>query len=78
MAKEEDNIVKQTCKELGLTYRELAESIGYGENSISNASRGEVSKAMTKAIELYLGNLELEKQLQDYSALKNAIKKAIN
>ncbi|MDX4069156.1 transcriptional regulator [Aliarcobacter skirrowii] len=75
---EEQNIIKKTCKELGLTYAQLAEQIGYGENSVSNASRGEVSKAMQKAIELYLRNLELEKQLEDYEAFKNLVRKAIN
>ncbi len=74
---EYENIIKKTCKELGLTYAQLAEQIGYGENSVSNASRGEVSKAMQKAIELYLRNLELEKQLEDYEAFKTLVKKAI-
>ncbi|MFW0714187.1 hypothetical protein [Aliarcobacter butzleri] len=73
-----ENIIKKTCKDLGLTYAQLAEQIGYGENSVSNASRGEVSKAMQKAIELYLRNLELEKQLEDYEAFKNLVRKAIN
>lgn len=71
---EEQNIIKKTCKELGMTYSQLAEQIGYGENSVSNASRGEVSKAMQKAIELYLKNLELEKQLQNSEKIKETLK----
>ncbi len=72
-----ENIIKKTCKELGLTYAQLGEAIGYGENSVSNASRGEVSKAMQKAIQLYLRNLELEKQLNDCNILKEALKNLI-
>lgn len=75
---EDENIIKRTCRRLNLTYAQLAEQIGYGENSVSNASRGEVSKAMQKAIELYLRNLELEKQLEDYEAFRNLVRKAIN
>ncbi|MDR0666913.1 MAG: helix-turn-helix transcriptional regulator [Campylobacteraceae bacterium] len=35
-----DNIVKQTCKELGITQKELAERIGVAENTVSQWSRG--------------------------------------
>lgn len=74
---EELNIIKKTCKELGLTYAQLAEEIGYGESAVNNASRAEVSKPMQKAIELYLKTLELKKQLEDYEAFKTLVKKAI-
>ena len=30
-----DNIVKQTAKELGMTYKELAETIGYSEEILA-------------------------------------------
>ncbi len=75
----EQNIVKKTCKELGLTYAQLAEQIGYSEPAIKKAiANDNVSEPMRKAIELYLKILELEKQLEDYTILKSAIKKAIN
>ena len=74
----EANIIKKTCKELGLTYAQLAEEIGYGENSVSNASRGEVSKAMQKAIELYLQTLEQKKELEKLEVLRSTLKSILN
>ena len=47
------NIVKKVCKDLGLTYRELGEAIGYSEGSIRNmASKGDISEPVRKSIEL--------------------------
>ena len=37
----EENLVKNTCKELGITQKELAEKIGVSPISISRWSRGE-------------------------------------
>ena len=33
---EDENIVKATCRELGFTYKELAEAIGYGGDTLRN------------------------------------------
>jgi hypothetical protein len=71
---EGENLVKKTCRELSLTYKQLGEEIGYGENSVSNASRGEVSKTMMKAIELYVKNLNLTRELEDSEKIKLALK----
>jgi len=66
-----ENIVKQTCKELGFTYKQLAEKIGYGEGALKRAaSTNDVSEPMKKAIELYLKNLELEEALVDLKNLE--------
>ena len=51
------NLVKQTAKELGLTYKELGEAIGYTESAIKNAAIGVVSPPMTYALLLYKENL---------------------
>jgi transcriptional regulator with XRE-family HTH domain len=77
MSKEqEQNIVKRTCKELGLTYRELGERIGVAEGTINKiASTGEISGQIQKAIELYLKTLELEDELNDYREFKSFIQK---
>ncbi len=72
--KEEYNLVKHTCKGLGITYNQLGLFIGYGENSISNASRGDVSKAMKKAIELYTETLKLKKELENSDKIKATLK----
>lgn len=36
----EENIIKSTAKELGLTQKELADEIGVAENTMSQWSRG--------------------------------------
>jgi len=40
MSEKEENLVKKTCKELGITQKELAERIGLNEVSISRWSNG--------------------------------------
>ncbi len=73
-----ENIVKKVCKELGLTYRELGEAIGYSEGAIKTAAAsGKVSEPMQRAIELYLRNLELEKELQEAKQIREILKKWI-
>ncbi len=75
---DDKNIVKKTCKELGMTYKELGEAIGYGEPAIKKAlANNKVSKPMQKAILLYLEIIELKNQIKDYAVLKDAIKRAI-
>ncbi|WP_343353221.1 transcriptional regulator [Helicobacter mastomyrinus] len=76
MSEKSENLIKKTCKELGLTYRELGECIGYSESAINNASRQEnLSEPLKKAIELYLENLKLKEQLQDFYTLKAILTK---
>lgn len=75
----QDNIIKKVCADFELTYAQLAEKIGYSEPAIKKAIANEtLSEPMQKAILLYLRTLELEKQLEDYSILKSAIKNAIS
>lgn len=78
MRKNSGNLIKATCEKLGLTYAQLADEIGYGESAISNASRGEVSKPMQKAIELYLQTLEQKKELEKLETLKSTLKSILN
>lgn len=71
----EANLIKKTCKELGLTYKQLGEKIGYSEATLNkNASTGEISKSIEVAINLYLETLELRKQLKQFELLKEIIK----
>ena len=72
----EENLIKQTCKELGLTYKQLGEAIGYGEGAIKNsASTGNVSEPMAHAIKMYKRILELEREISDSETLKENLKK---
>ena len=70
-----ENIIKDVCKELGLTYKELGEKIGYSESNINKvASSGKVSNQLKKAIDMYLENLELKKQLKTCKELQTLLK----
>ena len=72
----EENIVKKVCKELGITYKQLGEKIGYSEGALKTAaSTGKVSEPLKKAIELYLEKLELKKELEEFQELKEMLKK---
>ncbi|WP_423903221.1 transcriptional regulator [Campylobacter showae] len=71
-----ENIIKTTCKELGLTYKQLGEAIGYGEGAIKNsASTGNVSEPMAHAIKMYRQILELEREVADSESIKESLKK---
>ena len=72
------NIVKRTAKKLGMTYRQLGEAIGYGEEAISKAARtGNISVPMQKALELYNENLELKDKLTLLDDLSNIFQKIL-
>ena len=74
-----ENIVKQTCKELGMTYKELGEAIGYSESAVKMAvSKDKISEPMIKAIQLYLKTLKLEQELETSSKIKANLKDWIN
>ena len=76
MSDKNENLIKSTCKELNLTYRQLGELIGYSESAINNASRQEkISEPLKKAIELYNENLKLKNELQDFRTLKDILKR---
>lgn len=68
---EKENIIKATCKELGLTYKQLGEFIGYSEAAIKAAlAKNEISEPMKRAIELYNETLILKKQNAEYESFK--------
>jgi|GEM_PF-489464 len=69
-----ENLIKATCKELNLTYKQLGELIGYSESAIKNAGSGEASEPMRKAIELYKETLNLKSKLEKSEAFKNNLK----
>ena len=71
-----ENLIKATCKELNLTYKQLGEMIGYGEGAIKNsASTGNVSEPMAHAIKMYKRILELERDIADSEAVNENLKK---
>lgn len=74
----EINIVKHTCKELGMTYKQLGELIGYSEPAIKKAAQtNTISEPMQKAIELYKEVLTLKLKLLNTNKLKKALKELL-
>jgi len=67
----EENIVKQTAKALGMTYKELGEAIGVAEGTLSNISTtGKVTKQLEKSLELLRANKTMEKDFEIISKFK--------
>ncbi|ENH3835505.1 transcriptional regulator [Campylobacter jejuni] len=71
--------LKQFCKEQGLTYKELAELIGFGEGAVKNAiSTEKISFQMAHAINMLKKIFELEAKLEKAEAIKKDFKAWIN
>ena len=61
MEEKEVHFVKKVSKELGLTYKELGERIGYSESNLrSSVSQNKLSTQLKKSLELYLEVLKLK------------------
>lgn len=67
----EENIVKRTCKELGITRQELAELIGVSETSINRwaASSEDMPLQAVKTFELLLENKKLREFIDTFKKL---------
>ena len=71
----EIHLVKRVSKELGMTYKELGEKIGYSEGNLKRAVHdNRTSLQLEKAIELYLKNIQLENKLDETEAIKKQFK----
>ena len=60
---EEENIVKRTCKELGITQNKLAERLEVSPASISDWAKGNIPKMTELALKLLIENRELKQKL---------------
>ena len=47
----EENLVKKTCRELGITQKELAVKMGVTPHTVTNWSKGGTDKTVTNALE---------------------------
>ena len=75
MEKKEVHLIKRVSKELGITYKELAENIGYTESNLrKSVSQNKISSQLEVAIKLYIRILELEEKLENSEKSKIAIK----
>ncbi|EAI4694137.1 transcriptional regulator [Campylobacter jejuni] len=71
--------IKDFCKERNLTYKELAELIGFGEGAVKNAiSTEKISFQMAHAINMLKKIFELEAKLEKAEAIKKDFKAWIN
>lgn len=67
--------LKAFCKERNLTYKELAEKIGYGEGAVKNAvSTNNISQPMKHAIKMLEYIEILEAKLQKAESIKQIFK----
>jgi transcriptional regulator with XRE-family HTH domain len=75
----EENLVKKTCRELGITQKELAEKIGVSPEAISRWNRG--TNQIPKTVELLfltiLENLNYKKIDRELLKFRNTIDKLI-
>lgn len=73
--KEKINFISQTSSDLGITYQELSELIGYSINEVISAlSSGAVPPPMRRSIELYKENIALKKELEISRKIKTTLK----
>ena len=74
MENKEVHLVKKVSKELGLTYKELGEKIGYSESTLRRSvSKNQISEQLKKAIELYLEIIKFKKKEEEDKRIKDLI-----
>jgi len=75
LEEKEVHLVKKVSKELGLTYKELGEKIGYSESNLrKSVSENRLSLPLKKAIELYLENQKVKKLREEREDLKDILR----
>ncbi|MGP1581043.1 MAG: XRE family transcriptional regulator [Wolinella sp.] len=78
MVKSDENIVKKTCKELGITYKELGKRIGVSKEHIgrlATADNDEIVEQIKRSLEMLLKINELEKKQKDIETFTAVLKK---
>ena len=74
MEKKEIHLVKKVSKELGLTYKELGDEIGYSESTLRRSvSTNQLSGQLKKAIELYLEVIKFKEKEEKIKKQKDLI-----
>ncbi|NPA65841.1 MAG: bacteriophage CI repressor [Epsilonproteobacteria bacterium] len=69
-----DNVVKQICKEIGITQKELARVLEVPEGTVSSwAVKNEIPRLGKKAIEFYIQSLKQEKIIQKYKSFVDLV-----
>jgi DNA-binding Lrp family transcriptional regulator len=74
LEEKEVHLVKKVSKELGMTYKELGEKIGYSEGTLRRSvSKNELSGQLKKALELYLEIVKLKKSKEKIAKTKELL-----
>ena len=68
-----ENLVKQTCEEFNLTYKELGEKIGLSEASIKRLATSEINSQVEQSLKMLYRIAELEAELKDFRTLKEIL-----
>jgi hypothetical protein len=77
----EENIIKKVCREYNLTYKKLAEELGYSEGSIRNLSykkNEEITLNVKRSIEFFIENKKLKNTLNELALLKKTLLKLLS
>jgi predicted transcriptional regulator len=78
---EKDNnihLVKKVSKELGMTYKELGEAIGYSEGALRKAvSKNILSPQLKRALELYLEIKQLKENQNKVKKTKEILEELL-
>jgi len=74
LEEKEENLVKQVCKEYGITQTELGEKLDIPRGTISRwVSTKNIPKTAELALNLMIKNRELENQLQSFKLFRDAL-----
>ena len=75
LEEKEIHFVKKVSKELGITYKELAEKIGYSESNLrQSVYSNKLSLQLKKAIELYIETINLKKKVEEAEDFKSILR----
>ncbi len=75
--KNKNNVVKNICKELGITQKELAKILEIPEGTVSSwAVKNEIPRLGKKAIEFYMQNVKNQKIIESFKTFTNMVEKA--
>jgi len=74
LEEKEIHLVKLVSKELGMTYKELGDKIGYSEANLKRSvSKNKISNQLQKALELYLEIVKLKESKEEDKIIKQKI-----
>ena len=67
----EENLVRKTCKELGITQKELAKRIGVSERTISTWAKGKFDPHIGILLKALINEYKYSKIFEDISIIKD-------